>query len=126
MRSLKLGDSELELLKYVARHPMAPVRDACDYFLQSKGWGRTTVLKTLDRLRQKGLIDREEVEGTFRYRSTLSDEEIEQSLVHQFISQSMEGSLKSLVAYLHTYPNLSEDDLGDLRKLVEDLEKKRK
>ena len=124
MRKIKLGDSELETLRFVARNPRCTVREACDHFAAANGWGRTTVLKTLDRLRQKGLLEREEVEGVFRYRSTASDAEIQESLVHQFLAGSMEGSLKSFVSYLHTYPNLSKEDIQELRKLVDDLEAK--
>lgn len=126
MKKIKLGDSELELLRFVARNPQCQVREACDYFQATKSWARTTVLKTLDRLREKELIDRKEVEGTFRYRSTLSESEIEETLVHQFLNQSMEGSVKSLVSYLHTYPNLNAADLEELKKLVQDLESKEK
>ena len=124
MKKIRLGDSELELLRFVARNPHTQVREACDYFQVSKGWGRTTVLKTLDRLREKDLIDRREVDGTFRYRSTLSESEIEETLVHQFLNQSMEGSVKALVSYLHTYPNLNTEDLEELKKLVHELEHK--
>lgn len=124
MRKIKLGDSELETLRFVAQNPGCSVREACDHFAASNGWGRTTVLKTLDRLRQKELLEREEKDGVFRYRSANSLAEIEETLVHQFLSGSMEGSLKSFVAYLHTYPSFSKEDIQELRKLVDDLESK--
>jgi len=124
MRKLKLGNSELELLRFVARNPGTQVREVVDYLHAQRGWVRTTSLKTLDRLREKGLIEREEVEGTYRYRSTLTEQEIEETLVHQFLRDSMQGSVKSLVSYLHSYPNLSAADLDELKKLVEDLENK--
>jgi predicted transcriptional regulator len=126
MKKLKLGDSELELLRYVARNPGCTVREASDHFAEARGWGRTTVLKTLDRLREKELLEREEVDGIFRYSSKMGNQELDETLVHQFLSQSMEGSLKSFVAHLHTYPDLSKDDLDDLRRLVSELEKKAK
>lgn len=124
MKKLKLGDSELETLRFVARNRECTVRDASDHFASSRGWGRTTVLKTLDRLREKGLLEREEVEGIFRYRTTMTEAEIQESLVHQFLDRSMEGSLKSFVSYLGTYPDLSNEDIKDLKELVRKLEEK--
>ena len=81
--------------------------------------------KTLDRLREKGLLDREEVEDVYRYRTTMSEEEIQKALVHQFVAASMEGSLKSFVSYLGTYPDLSPEDVEALRALVVRLEEKK-
>lgn len=121
---LKLGESELQTLRFVARHPDCTVREACEHFARENGWARTTVLKTLDRLRLKGLLDRVEVEGLFRYRSVHRDEEIQEALVHQFLAGSMGGSVKTLLSHLHTYPSLSEQDVQELRKLVDDLEAK--
>jgi predicted transcriptional regulator len=123
MKKIKLGVSELEMLRYVARNPQCTVRQAVDHFEEVRGWTRTTVMKMLERLREKGLVEREEMEGVFRHRSTYSEHEIEETLVHQFLSSSMEGSLKSFVSYLHSYPNLSKDDIQELRRLVDRLEK---
>lgn len=126
MKKLKLGESELELLKYVARNPDCQVRDCAEHFRDSRGWGRTTVLKTLDRLREKGLIDRHEVEGVFRYRSIQNSAEIEETLVHQFLNQTMEGSVSTMLSYLHNYPKLGQEDIARLRKLADELEEKQK
>lgn len=126
MKKIKLGESELELLRYVTRNPGCNVREASEHFAEAKNWGRTTVLKTFDRLREKGLLEREDVQGLFRYKPTLTEKQIDEMLVHQFVANSMEGSLKSFVAYLHTYPNLNADEIGELRKLVDDLEEKNK
>jgi predicted transcriptional regulator len=123
MKKIKLGESELEMLRYVVRNPQCTVRSASDYFATTRGWIRTTVMKMLERLREKGLVEREEVDGVFRHRSTYSEQEIEETLVHQFLDSSMEGSLKSFVSYLHSYPNLTDEDILELKRLVENLEK---
>ena len=124
MRKLKLGDSELELLRYVLRNPDCTVREASDHFSAARGWKRTTVLKTFDRLREKEMLSRQEKDGVFRHRSNFTEAEIEEELVHQFLSQSMQGSLKSFVAYLDSYKGITAEDIDELRKLVTKLEEK--
>lgn len=122
MKKLKLGESELELMRYVAQHPSCNVREATEHFSSTRKWARTTVLKTFDRLRDKGLLQRQEAEGAYRYSSTLTEAEIEQLLVQQFVSGSMQGSLKSILAYLHDHPQLTDDEIASLRSLVQELD----
>lgn len=120
--TLKIGDSELDLLRYIAEHGDCTVREASDHFGETRGWGRTTVLKTVDRLMGKGLLTRSESEGVFRYRSTMTVAELERALVEQFFSRSLGGSLHPLVAYFDGQASVSDAELDELKELVRKLE----
>jgi len=122
MSKLKLGDSERELLVFFARREDATVREASDHFLRERGWARTTVLKTVDRLTTKGLLKRAEVDGIFRYRSTISESDLQERLVAQLVEGALGGSLTPFVAYLDGQSHVSSKDLDALKELVRKLE----
>ncbi len=118
-----IGNAELDLLKHLADSGPASVRMVSDNYGQSRGIGRTTVLKTLDRLREKGYVDREEVAGSWHYRSIHSREELETGVISRFVEDALGGTIQPFVAYLHGQESLSAQDISDLKALVEKLEK---
>lgn len=125
MNKLKLGESERDLLVFFARNPEATVRDASDYFAADRGWARTTVLKTVERLIAKGLLVRDEIDGVFRHRSIYTETELQERLIGQLIAGPLGGSLRPFVAYLDGHSKVSKDELDDLRALVKRLEERR-
>lgn len=125
MEKIKLGDSERELLVYIARNPDCTVRSVSDHFAAERGWGRTTVLKTMDRLMEKGHLTRKEVEGVFRYRSAFTETELQDRLIEQFLAGSLGGSISPLVAFLDGQSRVSPEELAELKALVKRLEERR-
>ena len=125
MKDIKVGQSELDVLGYIAEQPQVSLRQAAEYFSRERGWSRTTVQKTLDRLIEKGLLKRELVDGIFHYESVYPAAELQSRLVDQFVRKNLGGSLKPFVAYLHGDVHLSEDDIDGLRSLVEELDNRR-
>lgn len=124
MRDIKAGQSELDVLSLIAETSGLTLRQVSDHFAQERGWSRTTVQKTLDRLIEKGLVERESVEGVYLYRSTHSSAELKSKLVDQFVRRNLGGSLKPFVAYLHGGAEVSEEDLKELKALVEELDRR--
>jgi len=122
----KIGVAEFEILAYVASHGEVPVRQVADHFAETKGLVRTTVLKTMDRLREKGFLTRVEKEGVFHYSSTQSRAELESMLIDRFVRDTLGGSLTPFVAYMHGQTEVSEEELRDLKNLVAELESRRK
>lgn len=124
MKSMKLGESERELLVYVAQHPDSTVREVADHFSAARGWARTTSLKTMDRLVDKGYLIRHDEAGVFRYRATISESELQERQIRQLYQGSLGGSIRPLVAFLDGQATVSADELKELRALVERLEER--
>jgi len=120
---MRIGNKELEILTFIAEHDGATVRDVSDHFGAKSGLGRTTVLKTMDRLRAKGFLEREDVESVFRYRSLLPMSQIREQLTENFVNDTLSGSIAPFVAYLGGGGKVSASDLAELKELVAKLEK---
>jgi predicted transcriptional regulator len=121
-----IGQAELEVLKYIAANGSVSVRQVADHFAATKGYVRPTVLKMMERLREKDYLERETIEGLFMYRSVVGQEELGQTLISDFVERALNGSVTPMVAYLVNKGSMSKGDVDQLRKLIEELDAKEK
>ena len=117
-----LGDQELEVLRYVSDHAPITVREVAEQFGDPRGLARTTILTVMERLRKKGFLNRDKEAGAFRYAPAVAQPEVLQGLVQNFVETTLKGSLTPFVAYLSDSRGLSEREMAELRRLVQDLE----
>jgi predicted transcriptional regulator len=123
---VKLGRAEFHILQYVIEHQPATARATADHFCRETGLARTTVLTVIERLRQKGYLTRKRVRGIFHYSAKVPQEDILQSLVCDFVEETLGGSLSPFVAYLARTTNVSDARLEELRRLVRELDQQRR
>jgi predicted transcriptional regulator len=117
-----IGREELPVFHYVAEHQPVTVRSAARHFAATAGLARTTILTVMDRLRRKGFLTRRKVGGVYQYSPRVPQETLLQTLVRDFVEGTLGGSLAPFVAYLTREAALTEDQLADLRRLVQDLD----
>ena len=120
-----LGEQETALLRFIAEHGAISVGEAAELYGGRHGLARTTVLTEMERLRKKGYLTRAKEQGVYRYTSCLSTTELHRHLVGDFARRMFDGSIHPFVAYLVENPQVSDDELDELRALVEGLDNKR-
>jgi predicted transcriptional regulator len=126
MRTKKIGEAELELLRYVSSQGAVTVRQATEHFAPTHGYVRTTLQQMMERLTKKGFLKREPIGGAYHYSAAEPEATLDRSLVSRFVENTLSGSVSPFVSYLAESENLSDDDLDRLRQLVTELEAKRK
>ncbi|MFO0913728.1 MAG: BlaI/MecI/CopY family transcriptional regulator [Pirellulales bacterium] len=117
-----LGRSELELLQYINAHHPITVRELVDYWQAHTGQARTTVLKMVERLMAKGFLSRQKVDAVYQYSPRRPTGNAVTSLVADFVRNMLGGSVSPFVAYLSESGQLSEDELTELKKIVDSLQ----
>ena len=122
MKPTLLGEQELEVLRFVADNAPVTVREAVEGFGEPRGLARTTVLTMMERLRKKGFLTRRRTSGAFEYTPAIAKTELMQNLVQDFVEKTLGGSLTPFVAYLTDTKSLSEEEVAELRKLVQAME----
>jgi predicted transcriptional regulator len=122
MEQPPLGDLELEVLRFVAENAPLSVGVAAQQFGVPRGLARTTILTIMERLRKKGYLARSKHERPARYSPRIPQNKVEQGLVREFVEKTLAGSLSPFVAYLAEAEDLTDGELLQLRRLVEDLE----
>src|SRR5262245_45017739 len=117
-----IGRAELEVLRYVADHAPISVGAVAEHFTDKRGIVRTTLLNVMERLRKKGYLTRKVVDGVYQYSPKQPKSELLKGLVRDFVENSLGGSISPFMAYLAEGPELKENEVAELRKIVRELE----
>jgi BlaI family transcriptional regulator, penicillinase repressor len=117
-----LGELELQVLRLVWREQPCTERQVTELVQADRPVARTTVLKTIQRLEEKGLLVREEGQdrGPIRYRATVEEWSVLPTLIRRFVERVLGGSDAPLAAYLADSgrERLSAKDLEALRAIA--------
>ena len=123
-----IGERELALLRWVAAQA-APVSvgEAAEAFGLAGGLARSTVQTMLERLHEKGHLERRRQSGVYRYAAAVPAGELLRGLVRSFVEGPLGGSLSPVVAYLaETTGPVSAEELAELERAVERLQVRRR
>lgn len=118
----RLGEQELEILRYIAGRPSVTAGEVAGHFGGSRGVARTTVVTMMERLRRKKYLTRKRIAGTYRYSSKIPQARLLQSLMHDFADRVLGGSLDPFVAFLAGRARLSDDQVRDLTRIIREAE----
>ena len=112
----------MALLRHLADLESATVGETAEAFGVGRGLARSTVLTMMERLRRKGHLSREMVDGVYRYRAHASSTDLLKSAVGRFIESHLGGSVSPFLAYLSEAGELSETERRELEKIVARLD----
>ncbi|MDX9975621.1 MAG: BlaI/MecI/CopY family transcriptional regulator, partial [FCB group bacterium] len=73
------------------------------------------------RLHAKGFLKRKKVDGVFRYSPTEERGAVMSRLIGQFVERVLDGSAAPFLAYLADAKGLTEEQMEQLRAIVEDI-----
>lgn len=121
-----LGQVQLEVLQYVSDHHPIRVSEVAEHFSRTSGQARTTILTVMEKLREKGYLARKKVHGAFHYSPRFDQQDVMAGVVRRFVEASLGGSVSPFIAYLSESGGVSDSELESLRRLVRDLEKRKK
>jgi predicted transcriptional regulator len=121
-----VGDQELSLLRYIAESGRTSVGEVAEGFGEPRGLARSTVLTMMERLRQKGRLEREQVDGVYRYFSPVSEDDLLRGAVQSFVEKTLAGSVSPFVAYLTETGEVSDGELAELEDMVARLKSRKK
>ena len=113
-----LGDLELQVLRVVWQEQPCTERTVWEQICTERDVGRTTVLKTIQRLEAKTLLARLAGREPVQYRAAVAESRVLPAIVRKFVQGTLAGSLEPLVSYLADSDKLSAKDLAALRAIA--------
>ena len=116
-------DAELEILKVLWRRGPSTVREVFETLGESKTTGYTTVLKTMQIMSEKGLVVRDESERAHRYEPAAPEDETQRRLVGDLLRRAFDGSAKKLVMQALSTERASAEELSEIRRMLDELER---
>ncbi len=114
----KPTEGELELLTILWDRGQATVRELFDAVNTRRPVVYTGVLKLLQIMTDKGLVERNESERAHVYRSALAREETQQRFLREISDRFFAGSAAQLALRALEMEAASEEDLHEIRKLL--------
>ena len=119
---LRPTDAELAILRVIWRRGKSTVRQVYEELSRGREMGYTTVLKLMQIMTEKGLLDRDETERTHVYRARLTQEQTQKQLVGDLLEKAFGGSASQLVMRALSARPASADELAQIRQLLDELE----
>ena len=117
-----LGELETHVLRLVWQMQPCTERQISELVQEERSVGRTTVLKTIQRLEAKQLLSRVKDTSPVQYKATVEEKRVLPELVRRFVSGILGGSTEPLVTYLTDSEELSADDVDTLKSILNKLE----
>jgi predicted transcriptional regulator len=118
-------DAELEILRVLWARGPATVREVHTALGPDRDTGYTGVLKLLQIMLDKRLVDRDDSERSHVYRAAVGRESTEQRLVTAFAERAFGGSAADLALRALSATPATPAELQAIRELVNRLEKGR-
>jgi predicted transcriptional regulator len=117
-------DGELEILRVLWRRGPSTVREVHDALSAERELGYTTVLKLLQIMTDKGLVDRDDSQRSHVFRARHREERMQQQLVSDLLARAFGGAADKLVMQALSAGKVSAEELAEIRKLLDELEDK--
>lgn len=115
-------EAELNILRVLWNGGGRTVRDIQQVLDAEKPTGYTTVLKTMQIMTDKGLIERDESQRPQLYRAKYSQEQTQRQLLSDLLQRAFGGSVKTLVLQALSTKKSTAAELAAIEKLLDQFE----
>src|SRR4029450_1573209 len=112
-------DAELAILRVLWERGPSTVRQVHDVLSRERPAAYTTALKLLQIMTEKGLVRRDESDRTHVYQARHTEEHTQRQLVRDLVDRAFGGSASKLVMQALAGRRATQEELSEIRKLIE-------
>lgn len=113
----KLFDSEAKVMKIIWEKSPISAKEISLIAADTIGWNKNTTYTVIKKLESKGLIQRED--PGFICTPLISQSQMQRAEATSLVKKVFEGSRKALFSALLEDEPLSEEEINELRKLID-------
>jgi BlaI family transcriptional regulator, penicillinase repressor len=114
--------AELEILNVLWKSGPSTVREVHASLGAARATGYTTVLKLLQIMTEKGLVDRDERQRAHVYAARQAESQTQRQLVRDLLERAFGGSAMKLVMHALAANKASPDEIARIRRLLDEIE----
>jgi len=118
-----LGELQRAAMEVVWQLGEASVRDVRLHLERKRQLAYTTVLTVMQKLEKAGWLDHRQEGNRYVYVPTRNRDEAGAGSVQQFLNRAFNGDAVVLFQHLIRQSDLSQDDLRELKKMIDDKRK---
>jgi predicted transcriptional regulator len=123
---IKPTESELEILNILWEKGPSTVREVHEILEKNKDAGYTTTLKLMQIMHEKNLLERNASTKSHVYTAKVSQEKTQGQYVKRLIDNVFNGSASQLVMQALGNHKTDKKELAEIKKYLEEMEKKNK
>jgi predicted transcriptional regulator len=116
-------DAELEILRVLWDLGPSTVRDVHTTLERRREVGYTTVLKLMQIMAAKGLVERDETARAHVYKARVAQEQTQRQMVGHLLDRAFGGSAAKLMMQALSGRNASSEEIAQMRQMLADFEK---
>lgn len=120
----KPTEVELELLQVLWEKGGATVREIFEVVSEHRSLGYTSVLKMLQIMTEKGLVERTEAGKAHIYRAAASQEETQSQILRDLSERLFAGSAAQLAMHALSMQPASAEELEEIRRIIRQKKEK--
>jgi predicted transcriptional regulator len=113
-------ETELEILRVLWERGPATVRQVHEALSGTRETGYTTTLKLMQIMADKGLVTRDESARTHVYTARLSQDHTQRQLLNDLVHRAFGGSAAALVLRALSTHKTSDEELQQIRNLIDE------
>jgi BlaI family penicillinase repressor len=119
-----LSPAEWKIMKIIWDQKACAARDVYEVAQQEHGLAVSTVKTHLRRLVEKGYLETTLIGNSFLYKPTLNRIHSLCRFADELLSHAYEGTVAPLVAYMVKHSHLNPEEVAELKKILDEYEKK--
>jgi BlaI family penicillinase repressor len=117
--STTLTGAELEIMHVVWSKDKATVRDVYEALRERRKVAYTSVMTVMKILEQKGYLKKKQEDRAYVYQPAQPRSQVLGVMVRDFVDRVFQGAAKPLLVHLVEDRRLSQNDLAEIRRLLE-------
>ncbi|MEA4861887.1 MAG: BlaI/MecI/CopY family transcriptional regulator [Victivallaceae bacterium] len=124
MKTKQISDAELEVMKVLWRKSPLASPEIVREVQKNNVWSVTTVVTLLGRLVKKGAVRQEGVRRAYLYTPITSKDDYTDTAAEIFKRNAFAGSAAELLSFFVKRDKLTKNDISELRKYLDEIEKR--
>jgi predicted transcriptional regulator len=117
-------NAELEILGILWEHGPQTVKQIHETIRASRDVGYTTILKLMQLMTEKGLLERDESERSHVYAAVVPEKKVKGRLVSDLLNRAFGGSAAHLVQQLLSARRATPEELDEIRSILDEHRKR--
>jgi predicted transcriptional regulator len=118
-------DAELSVLRHLWARGPSTVRQLHEELSQERNLGYTTVLKAVQVMLVKGMVERDDSERSHIYRAAITEGETKGQLVSDLMAKAFAGSASELLVHALKAGQTNPTELDAIQRLLDDARRGR-
>ena len=117
-----LTELQLAILRLLWQRGEATVAELWEALYDERRLAQTTIATLVARLQRRGIVKRRSRDRQFVYRATITESDVQHSMVSELTERLFAGDAAALVTHLISASDMSPGDLARVKRMIENAQ----